>query len=98
MNEHLSAAWAIALLVVYLFGLTFGVIGSAIFGSVRENSKMSLLEQAPDPISAGAREIFNVFTRDHGGYLRSLPPGLREAARERQRDDSSGSYGQGRDR
>jgi len=95
--EHVSAAWAIALLIVYLFGITFGVVGSAVFGSVRENRNMSLLEHASDPISAGVREMLGVFTRDDG-YLRSLPPGGRTVARDPRGDDPSGSHGQGQDR
>ena len=90
--EHISAAWAIALLIVYLFGITFGVVGSAVFGSVRENRNMSLLEQAPGPVSAGVREMLGVFTRDDG-YMRSLPPGGRPAARGPRRDDPPGSHG-----
>jgi len=96
--EHVSVAWAIALLIVYLFGITFGVVGSAVFGSVRENRNMSLLEQAPDPISAGVREMLSLFTRDDG-YLRSLPPNGRRAAWSGpRRDDPHGSRGQEQDR
>jgi len=100
--EHVSAAWAIVLLIVYLFGITFGVVGSAVFGSVRENRNMSLLEQAPDPISAGVREMLSLFTRDDG-YLRSLPPNGRRAPWNRaERDprggDPPGSHGQEKER
>lgn len=95
--EHVSAAWAIALLIGYLFGVTFGVVGSAVFGSVRENRDMSLLEREPDPVSAGVREMLSVFTRDDG-YLRSLPPGRPAARRDRPRDDPTGSHGQGSER
>jgi hypothetical protein len=91
-----SAVPAIILLVGYLFGVTFGVIGSAVFGSVRENRNMSVLEQAPDPISAGVREMLSLFTRDDG-YLRSLPPGSRQAARGPRRDGPPGSHGQEQD-
>jgi hypothetical protein len=93
--EQLSA---IALLVDFLFGVATGVFGSAIFGSVRENRRMSLLQEAPDPVSAGARVIFGVFTRDDDGYLRSLRPGGGKAARDPRRTDSYRSHGKGTDR
>lgn len=67
---------AIILLVDFLVGIACGMFGGVVFGSVRENHEMSLLEQAPDPLSAGTRMILGVFTRDDG-YLRSLPPGGR---------------------
>ena len=92
-----SAVPAIILLVCYLFGVTFGVVGSAVFGSVRENRSMSLLEQAPDPISAGVREMLSLFTRDDG-YLRSLPPNGRRSAWGPGRDDPPGTQGQEQDR
>jgi hypothetical protein len=92
-----SAVPAIILLVGYLFGVAFGVVGSAVFGSVRENRNMSLLEQAPDPICAGVREMFGVFTRDDG-YLRSLPPSGRRTERDPRRDDPPGTHGQELDR
>jgi hypothetical protein len=96
--DQISAVWAIVLLIDYLFGVTFGVVGGAIFGSVRENRNMSLLEQAPDPLSAGARVIFGLFTRDDDGYLRRLRPGANRAKRGPYGDDSAGSHGQGVDR
>jgi hypothetical protein len=91
-----SAIPAIILLVGYLFGVAFGVVGSAVFGSVRENRNMSLLEQAPDPISAGVRVMLDLFTRDDG-YLRSLPPSGRRTARGPRRDNPPGSHGQEQD-
>jgi hypothetical protein len=93
-----SAVSAIILLVIYLFGVTFGMVGSAVLGSLRENRRMSLLEQAPDPISAGARVFFNLVTRDDDGYMKSLRPGARKAVRDPHADGSSGSHGQGLDR
>ena len=92
-----SAALAVILLVAHLFGVTFGVLASVVFGSVRENRNMSLLERVPDPVSAGVREMLGVFTRDDG-YLRGLPPGNRRARRGRPGDDPVGSHGQGLDR
>jgi hypothetical protein len=98
MINFADQALAIAILIVYLFGLSIGILASAVFGSVRENRGMTLLLEAPDPVSAGVREFFNLFTRDDDGYLRSLPPGGRKAARDPRRDDSSGSQGQGTQR
>jgi hypothetical protein len=88
---------AIAILIDFLFGVTFGVVGGAILGSRREDYEMSLLGEAPDPLSAGARLIYGVFTRDDG-YLRSLLPGAGEETRNDSRDDGSGSQGPGLDR
>jgi len=85
---------AIILLVDYLLGVACGMFGGLIFGSVRENYKMSLLDQAPDPISAGARALLRPYVRDDDGYLRSLPPGRRAATSNPRGDDSAGSQGQ----
>jgi hypothetical protein len=90
-----TAVSAIILLVDYLLGVACGVFGGLVFGSVRENYKMSLLEQAPDPISAGARALLRPFVRDDDGYLRSLPPGRRKAINSPRGDDSAGPQGQG---
>lgn len=83
---------AIILLVDFLIGITCGMFGALAFGSVRENYKMSMLEQAPDQVSAGARAILRPFIRDDG-YLRSLPPGRRGATRDSRGNDSSGTQG-----
>lgn len=93
--QQASAISAIILVTAYLFGVTFGVLGGVTFGSVRENLRMSLLEQAPDPVSAGARVILCLVTRDDDGYLRRLPPAARRKARGSRGDDPSGSPGQG---
>jgi hypothetical protein len=85
---------AITILIDFLFGVTFGVVGGAILGSRREDYENTLLGEAPDPLSAGARIIYGVFTRDDG-YLRSLLPG---ATRNDSTDDGSGSQGPGLDR
>ena len=92
-GQAAAAVSAIILLVDYLFGVALGVFGCMIFGSVYENYRMSLLEQAPGPISGGTRVILKLFTLDDG-YLRSLPPGRREATRRPWGDNSSGSHGQ----
>jgi hypothetical protein len=88
---------AIAILIDFLFGVTFGIVGGAILGSRREDLDTTLLGEAPDPLSAGARVIHGVFIRDDG-YLRSLLPGSSEATREDGVDDGPGSQGPGADR
>ena len=65
-GQTVAAMAAIILLVDYLLGVSLGMFGGLVFGSVRENHSMSLLGQAPDPISAGARAILVPFTRDDG--------------------------------
>jgi hypothetical protein len=88
---------AIAILIDFLFGVTFGVVGGAILGSRREDLDTTLLGEARDPLSAGARVIHGVFTRDDG-YLRSLLPGSGEASTNDGTDDGPGSQGPGQDR
>lgn len=83
---------AIILLVDFLIGITCGMFAGLAFGSVRENYKMSLLEQAPDPISAGARTLLRPFIRDDG-YMRRLPPGRRGTTRDSSGNNSSGTQG-----
>jgi hypothetical protein len=97
-EQTAAAVSAIILLVDYLLGVACGMFGGLVFGSVRENRRMSLLEQAPDPISAGARTLLRPFVRDDDGYLRSLPPGRHGATSNPRGDDSAGSQGQGVDR
>jgi len=91
-EQTAAAISAIILLVDFLIGVTGGMFGALAFGSVRENYKMSLLEQAPDPISAGARTLLRPFIRDDG-YLRSLPPGRRRVTRDFRSNNSSGTQG-----
>lgn len=88
---------AIAILIDFLFGVTFGIIGGAILGSRREDYKKTMLGEAPDPLSAGARVVYGVFTRDDG-YLQSLLRGAGGATRNDGTDDGSGSQGPGLDR
>jgi hypothetical protein len=66
--EQLSA---VTLLVDFLFGVTFGVIGSAAHGSRREDRQHTLLGTAPGPLSAGARVVHGLYTRSDE-YMRSL--------------------------
>jgi hypothetical protein len=69
--EQLSAA---LLLIDFLLGVTFGVVGSASLGSRHEDRRYSLLRSAPDAISEGARVVYGVYTRDNG-YMAGLLPG-----------------------
>jgi hypothetical protein len=93
-EQAAAAVSAIILLVDYLLGVALGMYGCMIFGSVRENRRMSLLEQAPGPISDGVRALLRPYVRDDGGYLRHLPPGRREVTKGSLGDDSFGSHGQ----
>jgi hypothetical protein len=61
-TEQISAAWAIVLLIDFLFGITFGVVGGAVHGSRRG----ALLVPAADDLrSVGARVIHGVWTRGY---------------------------------
>lgn len=90
--EQLSA---IALLVDFLFGVACGVIGGASHGSRRG---ALLVPASDDPLSAGARVIYGVYTRDDDGYLQSLLPGNDQASDDPSGDDGSESHGQEPDR
>jgi hypothetical protein len=96
MTNFVEQLTAIAILIDFLFGVTFGVVGGAILGSRREDYERTLLGEAPDPLSAGARVIYGVFTRDDG-YLRSLLRDAGGATWNGSTDDESGSQGQGLD-
>ena len=63
---------AVTLLVDFFLGVTFGVVGGAVHGSLREDWGKSLLREAPDRVSEGARVMFAVYRRDDDGYLARL--------------------------
>jgi hypothetical protein len=86
---------ALALLIVFLFGITLGVIGGAVHGSRRG---ALLAPAADDLLSAGARVIYGVYTRDDDGYLQSLLGGNGRASGDPSRNDGSESHGQEVDR
>lgn len=90
--EQLTAQ---GLLIDFLFGIAFGVVGSAVYGSRRG---VLLVPASDDPLSAGARVIYGVYTRDDDGYLRGLLPGNDQASGDPRGDDGSGSQGQEVDR
>ena len=83
------------LLIDFLFGITFGVVGSAVYGSRRG---ALLAPASDDPLSAGARVIYGVYTRDDDGYLQGLLPGNDQASGDPHGDDGSESHGQELDR
>jgi hypothetical protein len=61
--EQLSA---IALLIDFLFGVTFGIVGSASIASRREDRDYSLVHAPPDLLCDGVRLIQGVYTRGDG--------------------------------
>jgi hypothetical protein len=81
---------AVTLLVDFFLGVTCGVVGGAVRGSLREDKRKTLLRRAPGPVSDGARVLFGVYTRDDG-YMASLLSGgdlVLGTQDERQSDDS----------
>jgi hypothetical protein len=86
---------SLALLIIFIFGITLGVVGGAVHGSRRG----ALLAPASDDIlSAGARAIYGVYTRDDDGYLQGLLPDNDRASADPRGDDSSDLSGQELDR
>jgi hypothetical protein len=91
-SEQLTS---LGLLIVFLFGITFGVVCCAVHGSRRG----ALLVPAADDLrSAGARSIYGVFTRDDDGYLQGLLAGKGRTSGEPRGNDGSESQGQEVDR
>jgi hypothetical protein len=87
---------AVTLLVDFFLGVTFGVVGGAVYGSRLEDSRHSLLGAAPDALSEGARVIYGVHTRDDG-YLQGLLSGGGQVPgddTDQRRSDDSGAQGQ----
>jgi hypothetical protein len=58
---------AMALLVDFLLGVTFGIVGGAVHGSLLEDREKTLLRRSPDLLSEGARVMLD---------LNALPEGL----------------------
>jgi hypothetical protein len=87
--EQLTAQ---GLLIVFLFGITCGLVGGAVHGSRRG----ALLTPAADDLrSAGARVIYGVWTR---GYPQGLLSGNNQASGGAYGNDGSESNGQEVDR
>ena len=69
---------AIALLVDFLIGVTFGIVGVASLASRHEDLDYSLTHAPPDPLCEGARVIHGVYPRGDGfasDALRDASPG-----------------------
>ncbi len=92
INEQLAA---LSLLIAFLFGITFGVFGGAVHGSRRG---VLLVPAADDLLSAGARVIYGVCTRDEDGYPQGLLTGEGQASPDPRGDDSSASHRREADR
>lgn len=93
--EIVEQLTALSLLIVFLFGVICGVVGGAVHGSRHG----ALLAPASDDIlSAGARVIYGVYTRDDDGYLQSLLIGNDQTSDDPSGDDGAGSHGQELDR
>jgi len=86
---------AVTLLVDFFLGVTFGVVGGAVHGSLQEDREQSLLREAPGLVSQGARVIFGVYTRDDGYMARLLASRDRLLRDERNepRGDDFGAQG-----
>jgi hypothetical protein len=84
---------AVTLLVDFFLGVTFGVVGSAVHGSVREDRDKSLLRKAPDLVSEGARVMFAVYRRDDDGYMARLLDRGDRVPRDERRGDDFGPHG-----
>ena len=93
--EIVEQLTALSLLIVFLFGITFGVVAGAVHGSRRG---ALLTPAADDLLSAGARVIYGVYTRDDDGYLQSLLPRHDRASGHPGRNDGDESHGQEMDR
>jgi hypothetical protein len=95
MGGTTEVVGALAILIVFLFGITFGMVGGAIHGSRRG----ALLAPASDDLlSAGARVIFGLYTRDDDGYLQSLLAVNGRASGDAPGEDGSAPHGQEADR
>jgi hypothetical protein len=89
--EQLSA---IALLIDFLFGVTFGIVGSASIASRREDRDYSLVHAPPDPLREGVRVIQGVYTRGDRWVSDGRPAALPGDDGRPGGDDGSGSPGQ----
>jgi hypothetical protein len=85
---------AMALLVDFFLGVTVGIVGSAVRGSLLEDRHRTLLRRAPDLLSEGAREMLALRRRDDG-YLASLLAGGGQVpeTRDGRRGGDSGAQG-----
>jgi hypothetical protein len=59
------------ILIAISFGIMIGIVLSASWASLREDRCRSLLSVAPDPVCAGVRVLYGLYTSDDG-YLQHL--------------------------
>ena len=83
---------ALALLIDFLFGITLGVVFGAVHGSRRG---VVLAPAADDSLSAGARVIYGIYTRDDDGYLHGLGADRNRVARGPREHEGRGRPGEG---
>jgi hypothetical protein len=90
---------AVTLLVDFFLGVAFGVVGGAVHGSLREEREKTLLLEAPDRVSEGARVMYGVYRRNDG-YMARLLGGDQEAenGRDERRGDDCGARRRGPER
>ena len=86
---------SLSLLVVFLLGITCGVVGGAVYGSRRG---ALLVPAADDPLSAGARVIYGVYLRGYDGHPQNHRSGNRRVPDDPRADEGPRSHGQGLDR
>ena len=88
--EQLSA---IALLIDFLFGVTFGMAGSASLASRREDGDYSLVHAPPGPLCEGVRVIQGVYTRGDRGVSDARRAAAPDDDGRPGGDEGSGSQG-----
>jgi hypothetical protein len=93
--EIVEQLTALSLLIVFLFGITCGVVGGAVHGSRRG---ALLVPASDDLLSVGARVIYGVYARDDDGYLQSPLPGYDQTSSDPRGNDGFESHGQEVDR
>jgi hypothetical protein len=93
--EQLSA---IALLIDFLFGVTFGLVGSASLASRREDRDYSLVHAPPDPLCDGVRVIQGVYTRGNSWMSDARRAAALGDGGWRGGNDGSGPQGQEKER
>jgi len=83
---------ATVILIDISFGIIIGIVLSASWASLREDHCRSLLSVAPDPVCAGVRVLYGLYTSDDG-YLQYLLSLGGMAGWRRGRTGLPGSYG-----
>jgi hypothetical protein len=93
--EIVEQITALSLLIVFLFGVTCGVVGGAVHGSRRG---ALLVPGSDDLLGAGARVIYGVYTRDDDRYQQGLLRGSDLASDHSSGENRAESHGQEVDR